>query len=208
MLVIGRAFYLQGEQKKAAEMLRCALIERYLGKTGDAVLFRAENGRPMLTIPRADISTTHSHGLVMAALSIPDALVSLQKKELPEGIEIEEYPESFCRVGIDTELLTDEDCKKYRKIAARWFYADEQDLLAAIEQETLYRETFFRVWTQKESICKLTGKGISAIRDVNTLALPEEMTVRSRLLRTQNGVYVCTFCGEEACAAESLTNDL
>lgn len=195
MLVIGRAFYPQGEQKKAAEELRRALIERYMGEMGDAVLFRTENGRPMLTIPGADISTTHSHGLVMVALSIPDVLVPL-KKELPEGIEIEEYPESFCRVGIDAELLSDEDCEKYRKIAARWFCADEQELLAAIEQESLYRETFFRIWTQKESVCKLTGKGIPAIREVNTLALPKEITVRSRLLATENGVYVCTLCGE------------
>lgn len=199
MLVIGRAFYPQGEQKKAAEELRHALIERYLGREGNAVLFRAENGRPMLTIPGADISTTHSHGLVMVVLSVPDRFDALQKKELPEGIEIEEYPESFCRVGIDAELLSDEDCKKYRKIAARWFCTDEQDLLAAIEQENLYRETFFRIWTQKESICKMTGKGISAIRDVDALALPEEMTVRSRLLTTQNGDYICTFCGETDC---------
>ena len=199
MLLIGRAFYPQGEQKKAAEELRCVLIERYLGKTEDAVLLRAENGRPMLAIPGADISTTHSHGLVMVALSVPDRFDALQKKELPEGIEIEEYPESFCRVGIDAELLSDEDCKKYRKIAARWFCTDEKDLLAAIEQENLYRETFFRIWTQKESICKMTGKGISAIRDVDTLALSEEITVRSRLLTTQNGDYICTFCGETDC---------
>lgn len=208
MLVIGRAFYLQGEQKKAAEMLRNTLIERYLCKKGNAMLFRTEDGRPMLTIPGADISTTHSHGLVMVALSIPYTLVSLQKKELPEGIGIEEYPENFHRVGIDAELLTDEDCEKYRKIAERWFCTDEKAYLESIQPEALYREAFFRMWTQKESVCKLTGEGISAIRDVNTLALPEGMTVRNRLLRTQNGVYVCAFCGETACHADRLAKGL
>lgn len=199
MLVIGKVFCPQGEQRSAAEMLRNTLIERYLGEEGNTVLFRADDGRPMLTIPRADISTTHSHGLIMVALSIPDVLVSLQETDLPDGIQIEEYSENFRRVGIDAELLTEEDCEKYRKIAGRWFCADEQAYLDTIQSEALYRENFFRIWTQKESICKLTGKGISAIRAVNTLALPEGMTIRTRLLTTQNGVYICTFCGETAC---------
>ncbi|MDL2227711.1 4'-phosphopantetheinyl transferase superfamily protein [Odoribacter sp. OttesenSCG-928-L07] len=64
---------------------------------------------------------------------------------------------SKSKCGIDIESV-----KNYRKeIAKRFFHKTEFEYLESINDTKKQAEEFYRIWTVKEAVLKLTGKGIS-----------------------------------------------
>ncbi len=59
-------------------------------------------------------------------------------------------------VGCDVEKITDIDLE----IAKRFFYTTEYDAITAAKSVEERRNTFFRLWTLKESFMKATGLGM------------------------------------------------
>lgn len=100
-------------------------------------IVRDRLGRPelahSLASPTVSFNLTHSRGF--AACVISDTP--------PVGIDAEDI-----RRPIDTA-----------EMAARWYAAPEQQLLAGLPAD-LCTEMFFRIWTVKEAILKATGLGL------------------------------------------------
>lgn len=204
MLIIGKASYLPGMQHETAEKLRCALLMHYLGEKSADVIFRDANGRPTLRIPQTDISTSHSDGMVFVALCVPGQRMQTDGKPLPCWIQIEERESNCCRIGIDIEPIRREDRDRYQRIADRWFFPAEAELLRQIEDMEYYGEAFARMWTQKESACKMWGEGISAIRTINTMDLPENTYITSSVIKTGRETYLCSLCADRPIKTKAL----
>ena len=67
--------------------------------------------------------------------------------------------------GCDVERLSEN--KQLRQIAGRFFSEEEQKLLAEHSQN--FTESFFRLWTLKESYLKFTGDGLSGLNSCEIL---------------------------------------
>ena len=67
--------------------------------------------------------------------------------------------------GCDVEKLSEN--KRLREIAKRFFSEEEQKLLAEHSQN--FTESFFRLWTLKESYLKFTGEGLSGLNSCQIL---------------------------------------
>ena len=204
MLVIGKTTYPEGTQQKAAEMLRDALLRHYLGVSSGEVLFRDFKGRPRLRIPQADISTSHAGGIVFAALCFPDQRMRMDDEPLPCWIQVEEQEGSFCRIGIDIEPVSRANRDGRQRIADRWFDPEEAELLRRITDDEACRKAFLRIWTQKESVCKMTGDGLSAIKTIHTMALPDGISVTSSEIETSRGTYLCSICTDRRRQVENI----
>lgn len=104
------------------------------------------------------------------------------------------------RVGCDIEKITEEP----KGLAERFFHPNEAELLNACEKERR-RETFFRLWTLKESYIKMTGEGLHLPLDCFEILLaPESLSLRRdggilpcRLMEYQIPGYKVSACGEE-----------
>lgn len=94
-------------------------------------------GKPFfLNAPDIHFSLSHSGSLVMACFS---------------GIEL----------GCDIEKVRDIDFD----IARRFFCPGEYEAITGNEEPDLRRDTFFRLWTLKESYVKASGRGMSQPAD-------------------------------------------
>lgn len=104
------------------------------------------------------------------------------------------------RVGCDIEKITEEP----KGLAQRFFHQNEADYLNACDKERR-RETFFRLWTLKESYIKMTGEGLHLPLDCFEILLgSESITLRRdgrilpcRLMEYQIPGYKVSVCGEE-----------
>ncbi len=73
-------------------------------------------------------------------------------------------------VGVDAEELRPFDAA----LAERYFTAAERELLAAAEDKNT---CFWRIWTGKEALVKLTGEGLAGLKRADTCALPPEVSL-------------------------------
>lgn len=109
-----------------------------------------ENGKPYIQ-GRSDIffNLSHSEERVMCAVSGRD-------------------------VGCDVEKVTEIDLE----IARRFFYGSEYERIA--REQTLSRryDTFFRLWTLKESFMKATGLGMALPLDAFQIHIGDRISLR------------------------------
>lgn len=100
------------------------------------LICRTEQGKPFFSDSRLpDFSISHSSDLAAALLGDRDG----------------------GSVGLDLEFVRPE--LDYKKIARRFFSEAEQASIASAEEPL---EVFYRLWTEKEALAKLCGKGLAA----------------------------------------------
>ncbi|MBC6428773.1 MAG: 4'-phosphopantetheinyl transferase superfamily protein [Cellvibrionales bacterium] len=108
----------------------------------DWILTAGPKGRPQIapeqTPQNLDFNLSHTQNLVGCALGIGE------------------------RVGLDLERT--DRAINMAKVAARKFAESERDQLAAVEG-TARRTQFFALWTLKEAHAKLTGSGLTKMRE-------------------------------------------
>jgi len=170
MVIIGWAASLPKEEREAADRLRQALVAHYLG--AGAVIRCGGNGRPELDLIDADISTSHSDGIVAVALCLSDSLSPMITTPCLPGVAIDVFPGEWDRIGLDIECVDKRKCATCLSVAKRWFSPAEQSVLRCLSPQEATVE-FCRMWTKKESYLKLTGVGISALQCMDTLAPPD-----------------------------------
>jgi len=121
---------------RAAQSLGALLaLSHMIGNTAFSIR-RTPEGKPYFDSQSTPaFSLAHTEELAVAALGEPS-----------EG-----------NVGVDIELLRRFPDKE--RIAARFFTADEQAVLAASPTE----EAFFQLWTAKEATAKMRGLGLSSL---------------------------------------------
>lgn len=102
-------------------------------KSADRKVVLGENGKPYFEkYPNAFFSLSHSETKVMCALAPFE-------------------------VGCDVEQID----KGRLELAERFFHEKETAWLKSISDEILQRESFYRLWTLKESYMKATGLGFA-----------------------------------------------
>ena len=145
------------------ESLSALLALREL--TGDSVppIVRGEDGKPRFDAPSAPhFSLCHASDWAVALLG----------------------DERSGRVGVDLEPL-----RRYpsaRRVAERFFTPEE---LAAFEEAGGSEDAFFALWTKKEALGKLTGKGVLAEGTV-------PFSSRTFRLSSPHGVLILTVAAE------------
>ncbi len=104
------------------------------------------------------------------------------------------------RVGCDIEKINDEP----EGLAERFFHQNEAEYLNSTKGE-MRKETFFRLWTLKESYIKMTGEGLHlSLKCFEILLNSENLSVRRagkilpcHLMEYQFPGYKASVCGEE-----------
>ncbi len=115
----------------AYRLLEIALMKEQICLASEEMAY-GENGKPYLK-NRADIhfSLSHSGERVMCVVSSGE-------------------------VGCDVEMLKMPNLK----VARRFFHTEEYEYLLSLITEEERKQAFFRFWTIKESVIKMTGQGM------------------------------------------------
>lgn len=169
------------DRHKAAKKLAEDVFFYCFGKS-DVNILRLPSGRPYLDMAGADISVSHSKNLVAVAISMPSD--DLSAAHMP-NVELFDIIDRIGKVGIDIELVR-KDAEKLKRIAKRYFFKSEQDILFNGNEFT---HLFTQMWTLKESICKLTGEGLSGIRNADTHNLPDGLYVSNKTIYYSDDRY-------------------
>lgn len=144
----------------AAALLSAGLREYGLTES-EMVYDTGSSGKPFfLNAPDIHFSLSHSDDKVMVCFS---------------GAEL----------GCDIEKVKDTDFK----IAQRFFCRSEYDAIMENAEYGRRRETFFRLWTLKESFVKATGKGMSLAANAFEIDLSGD---RVRV-RDDTDMEICNF---------------
>lgn len=146
--------------KKPDDRLR-SLLGEYLVKkllasqygVENAVIERAENGRPFLRDVPLYISISHSYDMVACAVN-----------DLPVGIDVEKVKPIWAKL-IDRVCVAPE--KEYVLGTAAPLAGQVTD------PEILAR--FYEIWTGKEAYFKAQGTGITDFKEVNVLKLERKI---------------------------------
>ena len=129
------------------------------------------NGRPFLTSHKADFSVTHSRILAAAAVCASDS-----------GINI----------GIDAEFIDKSaDINILKKVADRYFCYAEQRMLYSADASD-FADCFFRIWTRKESICKMSGLGLKGLKQSDSES--GNVFVTTEKVKLTNAEYYISVC--------------
>ena len=150
-------------EKETAASLCADLLRQVFGDP--TVLTYEKSGRPRLSVPGADLSISHSQGIVLIglltraalpALALPDATVTFLDGE-GEAI------------GVDVEAAAGRTADRCLRIARRFFFPGEAAALHVLPRDEQV-PAFLALWTQKEAAVKATGEGLSGLSRVNTQA--------------------------------------
>ena len=185
MIVVGFVTCDPSLEHECAVELRDKLLKVYLGITDpEWRVFRTDKGRPCLNEEGADISVSHSSGAVAVALSLPQDVAEC--KEFADLVRLDVFDITASRIGIDIEALSGKGVERCKKIAERKFTVGEQTAVASAADPV---DEFVRLWTQKESLCKLSGEGLSGLKAADTQNLPNGTCILTRTIEIDGERY-------------------
>ena len=187
------------KQHRVSVELRREMLEGVVGGAEWEFAVR-EGGKPYVVGENITFSVSHTDGCVICAVSVPDASANTKYPTAPDVICDEGVYRigTFSRhgeIGCDTELYNGQsnehssgkraglDAERAGKIAERYFTEGEKREINSSENSL---ESFYRIWTAKESIVKATGEGIKALRSADSQVYHGRDTVSFLL---QNGEY-------------------
>lgn len=190
MIVVGWTTCDRSQEHQEALRIRDALLSHYLRVSDPSrIVRRTERGRPCLTVSGADFSVSHSDGTVVVAVSLPDGRPETEYR--PDGFRVCSLELPACRIGIDAESLDGKSAERCERIAERFFTAAERQMVKTAPKPT---EAFVRLWTQKESLCKMTGTGLAGLQRADTQTLPDGVTVLSRRCEWEGKACYVSLC--------------
>lgn len=133
---------------------------------------RLPHGRPVLRSGEVCFSVSHSQNAVCCAVVCDRPRFS---PRADEDILLLSFscPENF-DVGVDIELIRPIDLEMRQKIARRFFSPRERKYV----NDDIDR--FFEIYTAKESLCKLSGLGLSGFASADSFA--KALTRHSRIV--------------------------
>ena len=139
--------------KKKCESLGGLYLLSKMQDLNKILIKRDKNGRPFAEGGNFDFNVSHSEDLAVCAVS--------------SG-----------RVGVDAEKV--HPVPERERFAARYFCANE---IAYIESAPDKDEAFFRIWTRKEALLKLTGDGLTKnLKELDTTADAKHKAWKGRAL--------------------------
>ncbi len=143
---------LRRKEDKCLSLGAAVLLQKVLALNGitRATIAVDDNGKPFLPdYPDVFFNLSHSGRRVMCVVA-----------DTPVGCDVQYINES-----IDLS------------IAKRYFTSAETALITEAGDTLSQAKEFFRLWTIKESVVKQSGKGISALRAVDTQNLPAALSL-------------------------------
>ena len=156
------------KNKDLATQSLCARLAlmRLCGDDDHGEIVRNEFGKPYFSSSIAPrFSLSHTNGLSIAAIS------------------------EECEVGVDVETIREYG---FDGIAKRFFTPDERLYL---EEKGNSADAFFAVWTKKEAVAKLDGRGLSAI--IATEKSPSAHTKHFEINFNNSRAILCVASSKE-----------
>ena len=152
---------------------------------------KLEGGRPVTDNEQIDISFSHTFSLSACAVSCRNTVKELNALNYDY---LKEYNIATDKIGIDVELIdTSKKKENIQKIAERYFLPNELSFLNSSKDEKECYQNFFMLWTKKESICKMTGEGLSGFSKSDALHSQEYKT-ESEILEIDGVKYYLSIC--------------
>ena len=188
------------EQHEVGCNLRNKLITEYTDLDIENTAFlKTDRGKPYINKSNIVFSISHTEGCVICVMYIKNPVkdsVALYKKDLTnigEGIyEIPIETKSVIDIGCDVEAIVKKPMKRRLKsIAERYFSIDELEFYKNTGKTP---ESFYKVWTGKESYLKCTGEGLSGISKADTFNLPEGYDLIELLMKSGELKYSASIC--------------
>ncbi len=156
-----------------------------------------QNGKPFIKDSGISFSVSHSLGCVACALSAP-TIGSVNIPSLPDivtenGVYLVDSDDTVCEVGFDVELHDSVRGKsRLDAIAKRYFSTDEASQVINSEDKI---SRFYKLWTEKESIIKCNGEGLSAISNTDMFKIRNiGVNVRHFKMEYAGRVYSASIC--------------
>ena len=159
------------EEHILAISLRDKLLTEYAPKIKHSSFGVHRRGKPYIKDSDITYSVTHTDGCTGCAVSFPNTEIPKDIPFLPavvteSGIYLVDAYNDPCELGVDFERIsTARDEARLSSIASRYF--DEAEL-AFLEESSDKCAAFYRLWTDKESMVKCTGEGLSALSFADT----------------------------------------
>lgn len=178
-------------QRTVVKKIFNELFLKYL-KVNDAydTIIKDCNGKPYINGIENAFSISHSRGMCAVALCIDSFANKSSEDELI-------FDGGFINVGVDVQIVPDL-CKNnvYMKIAEKYFSAQEVSYLSNINSPENFITSFIKLWTVKESYCKMKGLGLKFIRQA-VLDDKKCLDVHSCDICLGENNYFISFCAEK-----------
>ncbi len=181
----------------AAVRLRNSLLAGCCGITDpDGMISLTPKGRPVIDSDGVDISVSHSLCAVMAGICFDRGT----RFRTPDGSDdplVRQFEMDAVRIGVDVEEIgTPDRHDRYKKIAERYFLPREREYLKKIKDVKIFTDEFFRIWTVKESVCKMTGDGLAGLTSADSFSGGGKRFIHSEKLFFGGKAYYASVCAE------------
>lgn len=181
-------------QREVAKSLRNDLLESLFSiKISDEDIRVSKHGKPFLRGYDIDFSVTHSAGIcAFAVCFVGDKISNVILSDKNTIVVFEDYS----RVGVDIELVKKENkYDNYKKIASKYFSAGEIDEINKLSAEAYVKE-FTKIWTIKESICKMEGIGLNYLKKADSIEYKKNCRIDSIVINVGTKTYFLSFCAQ------------
>lgn len=137
------------------------MLERYNLSECSVKYIIGENGKPILAeYPHIHFNISHSGQYVMCAFSDEE-------------------------IGCDIEKIQ----VMNMDVAKRFFAADEYEYICNLVSDEERKNAFFRLWTMKESVMKITGLGMKLSPDKFCISFEDKIRVNGESIREDFSFY-------------------
>lgn len=151
-------------------------------------------GRPIIAAEDVDISVSHSSCAVMVGVCFADGRSEARDFN---NMTVRLFKNGARHIGVDIEEIGAADrCERYEKTAEKYFLPHEIERLKKIKDAELFTDEFFRMWTVKESICKMTGEGLAGLRRADSFSGSDDRLIYSEKISLGGRAYYASVCSE------------
>lgn len=185
------------EQHSFGLSLRDSLIRDFLPELTAPEFAASKSGKPYLLNSDASYSISHTDGCVMCALKCRTSACELPPLAdiiKSDGTYLAESCDSYGEIGCDVEIWAEDRCEsRLMSIADRYFTEDETALL---KSNNNIRRNFYKLWTEKESVLKCSGSGLSGLSRADTSEFSTKYKIYSFEIEKGERKYSASICSE------------
>lgn len=186
------------EQHLFGLSIRDSLIRDFLPELTSPEFAALKSGKPYLLNSDAAYSISHTDGCIMCALKchtytceLPPPLTDIIRSD---GTYLAESCDSHGEIGCDVEIWSqDRSESRLISISDRYFTEDETALLKSSNN---IKRNFYKLWTEKESVLKCCGAGLSGLSRADTSEFSTKYKIYSFEIEQGERKYSASICSE------------
>lgn len=179
-------------QKTVTKTIITELVHNCFGLDfDDGMISKDDFGKPFFNNIDAQISISHTKGLCAVALLFDGKKYTCNFKD--NNLLV--FDTNFKNIGIDVELIDyQQNTDKLKKISNKYFSKKEIDSLLKIKSDSQLIEEFTKIWTIKESICKMKGLGLKFISKAIVEDFEETCFFKSEKIEFIDKTFYLSVC--------------